>query len=154
MPKLENMTGQRFGRLTVIGRVQRQYRHKVVYDCVCECDCGEVCFVHPQNLKRGKQKSCGCFRNELLVNASIDGFKFVEGTSLTMIKSTKPNKNSTSGVRGVTFHKGSKKWRAQIGFQGKCISLGLFDTIEQAAMARRIAEDDLYKPMLEKHGET
>lgn len=38
-----------------------------------------------------------------------------------------------SGVKGVSFHHG--RWRAVIFVQGKQVSLGRFDTIEEAASA-------------------
>ena len=39
-----------------------------------------------------------------------------------------PNKNNTTGIRGVTFHKGDRKFHAR--FRGKYS--GSFDTIEEA----------------------
>lgn len=47
----------------------------------------------------------------------------------------KPNKNNTSGYKGVSWDKRKKKFRAQIRQSGKCKFLGYFDTIEQAAEA-------------------
>jgi len=46
-----------------------------------------------------------------------------------------PNRNNTSGVRGVTRVKGSNKWRAKIGFQGKKIHVGYFDDLKEAEKA-------------------
>lgn len=43
--------------------------------------------------------------------------------------------NNTSGYKGVTWSKASKKWAAQIHHKGKHIHLGLFDRKEDAAMA-------------------
>jgi hypothetical protein len=47
---------------------------------------------------------------------------------------------NTSGVRGVGLFQGGPKWRAQITVDRKVRHLGLFDTLEEAAEARRIAE--------------
>lgn len=41
-------------------------------------------------------------------------------------------KNNTSGRKGVSFEKATGRWRANIGVNGKCISIGRFDTIEDA----------------------
>ena len=38
-----------------------------------------------------------------------------------------------SGVRHVTWHKGVNKWQARPIIEGKPISLGLFDTVEEAS---------------------
>lgn len=53
---------------------------------------------------------------------------------------TKLSSQNTSGVNGVCWVKKSKKYMAQIRFQYQNIYLGLFDTIEEAAEARREAE--------------
>ena len=47
-------------------------------------------------------------------------------------------KNSPTGYHGVTAH--GKRWRARINVRGKKIHLGVFDTIEEAAICRRKAE--------------
>lgn len=50
------------------------------------------------------------------------------------------NAANTSGVIGATWNKRRSKWQAQIGLRKKNIHLGLFDTIQEAAIARREAE--------------
>lgn len=49
-----------------------------------------------------------------------------------------PNRNNTSGHRGVTWFARNRKWRAQVGYKGKCIFCGYHDRIEDAV---RAAED-------------
>jgi HNH endonuclease len=51
-------------------------------------------------------------------------------------------KNSSTGVVGVSRF--GKRFRACIRFQGKQLSLGLFSTIEEAAIARRDKAETLY----------
>lgn len=43
--------------------------------------------------------------------------------------------NNKSGYKGVSFHKQSGKWQAQIRANGKINSLGLFTSPEQASLA-------------------
>ncbi len=43
--------------------------------------------------------------------------------------------DSTSGLKGVTFHKGAQKWCAQLTWRGKHIYLGLFQSKEAAHSA-------------------
>ena len=45
------------------------------------------------------------------------------------------NKQNTSGYKGVSFHKGTSKWRATISLQNRKKHLGFFETKEQAALA-------------------
>ena len=44
----------------------------------------------------------------------------------------KINANSKSGVRGVTWCKKSKKWKAQCGLNGKYYYFGVFDSVLDA----------------------
>ena len=45
-------------------------------------------------------------------------------------------KNNTSGAKGITYEKDIKKWRARITIDGLTVHLGLFETIEDAKLAR------------------
>jgi HNH endonuclease/AP2 domain len=47
--------------------------------------------------------------------------------------------NSTSGYRGVSWHKLLQKWRAYIYVYGKQFNLGYFDDIADAVAARSVA---------------
>lgn len=64
-----------------------------------------------------------------------------ESDRLRNTKNTGPLKNNTSGVKGVSFHKHSGLWHARIYNAGKCISLGVYHNIEDAAKARFEAEE-------------
>ena len=62
MPKLIDLTGQRFGKLTIICRdydIQREKSDKEVY-WKCQCDCGNIVSKRGHDLKSGKIVSCGC----------------------------------------------------------------------------------------------
>ena len=48
--------------------------------------------------------------------------------------------NNSSGVRGVHWNNRDQKWCAQITIKGKLINLGRFISLEQAAAARKRAE--------------
>lgn len=54
------------------------------------------------------------------------------------MKNRKRRSDNTSGIAGVMFHNG--KWQARIVANKKRISLGHFDTITEAAMAREQAK--------------
>lgn len=53
------LTGQRFGRLEVIGEAPRQNGQSM---WTCRCDCGNVVERMGYHLVRGSIKSCGCVR--------------------------------------------------------------------------------------------
>jgi len=74
---------------------------------------------------------------------------YVESTSIPKIKTIKLQKNNTSGIRGVTWHKRIGKWYAQITFQKKHYSLGYYCDINEAAEVRRQAEERHFGEFLE-----
>lgn len=62
MGKLIDLTGQRFGRLTVIERVENDLCGQVKWHC--KCDCGEETDVQSNSLRNGRVRSCGCLLRE------------------------------------------------------------------------------------------
>lgn len=63
LPTLQDLTGQRFGRLTAVGYAG--YSQKMsMWSCVC--DCGTVRVLPRQRLVQGLAKSCGCLKREVL----------------------------------------------------------------------------------------
>lgn len=53
-------------------------------------------------------------------------------------------KNNTTGYTGVSYFKDRKKYVASIGYKGKYIYLGSFDTVEEAAEKREEANRKYY----------
>lgn len=60
--KLIDLTGKKFGRLTVLERSNNQKGKDVVWKC--RCDCGNYTEVTAGHLKDGHTKSCGCLPKE------------------------------------------------------------------------------------------
>lgn len=58
MSRLIDLTGQRFGKLTVIRRAENNKYGGVKWEC--QCDCGKIITCFSTNLRGGKAKSCGC----------------------------------------------------------------------------------------------
>ena len=66
MPKFEDLTGQKFGRLTVVERAEDRItskRRHIRWDCTCDCGTKHV-IVTTSSLKSGNSKSCGCLQKE------------------------------------------------------------------------------------------
>lgn len=58
-PRELDLTGQRFGKLTVLSRTEeRADQGSIVW--LCQCDCGNQKKVSARRLVRGKVRSCGC----------------------------------------------------------------------------------------------
>ena len=60
--KIKDLTGCEFGRLKVIEMAGYDKNRKVLW--LCKCECGAEKIVRGNDLKGGKQNSCGCLRNE------------------------------------------------------------------------------------------
>lgn len=61
------MTGNRFGKLTVIEFAGYGSSHKTQW--LCKCDCGNTIITKGNNLKNGHTQSCGCLAKESKRNA-------------------------------------------------------------------------------------
>ena len=68
MGKIKDLTGQKFGRLTVIQYVGMGNNHYAKWKC--KCDCGNECVVTTDVLKRKGNHSCGCLAKEHLAEMS------------------------------------------------------------------------------------
>lgn len=150
MPKLIDLTGQRFGRLTAVEKAGKNNRKGTLWKC--KCDCGNEVTVLAINLKQGRTTSCGCFQKEIASKGAKkrNQFLYKEGT-IPCLLTAKKSKNNTSGVKGVWWHIKEQKWQAAIGFKNKRIYLGSFDTLEAAAKARALAEEEYFQPILDKY---
>lgn len=62
MPKLIDLTGQRFGRWTVLNKAPS--KNRMVY-WNCQCDCGTIKTVKGASLRNGESQSCGCLHKEI-----------------------------------------------------------------------------------------
>lgn len=58
----DDLTGRRFGRLTVVKTCGRNDQKKILWKC--KCDCGGEKIVSSTLLKNGKVASCGCLLTE------------------------------------------------------------------------------------------
>ena len=61
-----DLTGEKFGRLVVLKRVEdiRRPNDKPRKRYLCRCDCGNEKIVYAENLTRNLTKSCGCLQRE------------------------------------------------------------------------------------------
>lgn len=87
-----DLCGQRFGKLTVIRRVEGTQSNRARADSwLCRCDCGNESVVLGSNLVRGHTKSCGCIKLNDLTGQHIG--------SLTVLG--RSDKYATRGKRSV-----------------------------------------------------
>ena len=70
MKNQNNLIGQRFRHLVVVGTADSYFDSKGMRQAqyLCLCDCGNHCIVRGSNLTTGHTSSCGCARNNSLYN--------------------------------------------------------------------------------------
>lgn len=77
--RFQDLTGQRFNRLTVIKQSDDYYINPAsgarVAKWVCRCDCGEIITCTSTSLKDGHRQSCGCQKADKRLN-DLTGIQF------------------------------------------------------------------------------
>lgn len=145
--------GQRYGRWTVLEDLGgKQYRK-----LLCQCDCGAQSAVRLSHLRNGSSLSCGCLSVErardrggnIEVAQAGRELKLYEGTNIAMISRPQSYCNSSTGVLGVSPY--YKRFKATLKLRGKQIYLGVYDSIEEAAEARRKGEEIYFRPVIEEY---
>lgn len=138
----KDITGQRRGRLTAIQATPERLRGATVW--IWRCDCGAEVRKPPGQVREGMSTMCpDCARalKRAQGTALAEGLArdpdtgVAEGYREGIVAGKLPSHN-TSGVRGVSWHAGLKKWCARVGDGQRTKTIGYYDTIEEAARAR------------------
>jgi len=149
-PKKLDLTGQRFGKLTVLEPAEK-IRNRTAW--LCRCDCGTETVVTTVRLRDGHRTSCGCDNAHFGQPPHVIGrasLTYVDGTCVEMIRANTLRKNNTSGVPGVDWLKRKHSWRASICFKGKRYYLGSYQNFNDAVNARKKGEEQFYGKFLQE----
>jgi hypothetical protein len=65
---VDDLTGKKFGRLTVMSFAGTTPRRHALWTCLCKC--GRIKVVRGNALTNGITKSCGCLASELAAERS------------------------------------------------------------------------------------
>ena len=136
-----DLTGQRFGRLTVLCPADSgNSGGSALWHC--RCDCGKETDITYSSLVYGRYKSCGCLKKENQKELS-GRLHHVDNTCVEWLEFRKHRCDNTSGFRGISKRKNGK-YRVSIGFQGKRYNLGTYQNFSDAVEARLDAEKILH----------
>ena len=109
---LKDITGQRFGRLTVIGRGEKRGKYTGAF-WLCKCDCGNMVTAPGNSLRRGETRSCGCLRKDLMRKTPDQKhtgerlYRIWQGMKRRTMTKSNPRYNDYGG-RGITI---CPEWR-------------------------------------------
>lgn len=152
MTVAEDLTGQRFGKLVVVGRIQtKKYANGISHGWKCKCDCGNVTICQSKSLKSGEIKSCGCLLKDTAVKKVKNVLTFYDGTQVCKLLKKEANKSNQTGIRGVYWSNRDNCYIACIGIRNKKITLCRTKDLQKAVTARKKAEEEYYKPIIEEY---
>jgi hypothetical protein len=66
-------------------------------------------------------------------------------TNSENVKNAKLRKDNSSGIKGVNWHKVTKKWAVQISVNGQKKHIGIFDDLELASLVAQEARNKFHK---------
>lgn len=139
----KDITGQTFGRLTVIAYDHNE-KHQSYWKCRCEC--GKEKVVDGFSLRSGHTKSCGCYQKEVRTQKAIKhnytGTRLYRVYANMMTRATNPNYIETDRYmkRGIDV---CDEWK---NTPEAFIKWALANGYEDALTLDRIDNDKGYSP--------
>lgn len=91
--KTKDMTGQRFGMLTVLRMDDERHENGRAH-WICRCDCGNEVSVSGKNLRKGHTQTCGCKSREI---AAEKYRKDLTGKRVGKLTALRPGINPRTG---------------------------------------------------------
>lgn len=107
-PKPHDYSGQRFGRLVVVGHPEKRGPHRY---WLVRCDCGAEKLMRQQHFTSGVVKSCGCLQREVAAKIGKETAShgmygtptyFVWNTMHGRCKNSSQDSYKYYGARGIT----------------------------------------------------
>jgi hypothetical protein len=140
--KLNDITGKKFGRLTVIEQGDSNGRKGVYWNCICEC--GNKCTVHARALVSGHTKSCGCYNLDRISQPRTHGLSHTNEHAIwKAMRQRCYNKKASNyyryGGRGITI---CQEWGNFENFYKWCSESGY----KNGMTIDRIDNNDNYSP--------
>ena len=142
-----DLSGERFGRLTVVHRgedcIRKNGCHRTTF--VCKCDCGNIIQVRASELKNGNTRSCGCLHKEQVGNIhKTHGKTNTRLYSIWLRMRQRCNNPRTAdykryGARGICI---CKEWESFQIFESWALANGYRDSLT----IDRIDNDKHYSP--------
>lgn len=140
---IENYIGMKFNHLTLLKDLKKLDNHNSKL-ALFKCDCGNLKEIAFTTVFNGNIKSCGCIQGNMPLTA-----KAKQQKSLLHTYSNKTIKSNTSGYCGISIVNG--KYRVRIQLNKKSKHIGYFFTLEEAIQARKKAEKEYFRPVLDKY---
>jgi len=139
MPTALDLTGSKFGKLTVISfheTIKKSNRHFIRYwNCICECGNNKI--ISQESLRGGSSKSCGCSRIELTSKRLFKGVGQLGSSYWSRVLRGVRDRNLEITI---TIE---DAWNQFLKQNGKCALTGLDITLNPIAKERNLATASL-----------
>ena len=100
-----DLTGQRFGRLTVLDEAKPVHSSGNLLRCWrCRCDCGNELIVRQSSLRNGNTKSCGCLQRDMAAGGTRTDLPGRRFGRLTVLDEAEP-----VSISGTSY----RRWRCR-----------------------------------------
>ena len=149
--KSRDLTGQVFGRLTVLGRSEHRGSRgaRTTPLWVCRCSCGAITEKAADSLSSQAESMCRACAAASASEKARDAAGYIGGTQLSKLSIGDNASDNSAGHRGVYHDKRNNTYRARIKFRGRTIDLGSYRKFEDAVAARREAQFEYFGTFLE-----
>jgi len=140
--QVADMTGLKFGRLTVVKFAESDNHRRAIW--LCSCTCGNNSLVAGANLRVGYTKSCGCLKEELNTGLTLQNgkpsrlYRIWSTMKQRCLNSNHP-KHDCYGGRGIKIY---AEWMEFKAFHDWAMSNGYQDNLT----IDRINNDGHYGP--------
>nr|DAM47652.1 MAG TPA: PVL ORF-50-like family [Caudoviricetes sp.] len=115
--KFKDLTGQKFGKLTIIERAEDYItpRNEREVQWKCKCDCGRECIVRGHSLRNGHTTSCGCAIIEASTKHGMHGTRLynIYRHMIQRCHNETDKAYKDYGARGIYV---CDEWRGENGF--------------------------------------
>lgn len=137
--KMVDLTGNRYGKLTVINLIE--YKAHSHSKWLCQCECGNQCVVQHSNLVSNHVQSCGCLRTIGKVKHGGKGTRLytIWRDMRSRCKYTNHKRSKDYAARGIMV---CDEWNDFIVFREWALSNGYADDLS----IDRINNDGNYCP--------
>ena len=100
--RIKDLTGMKFGKLTVISKNENRKSRAMYWNCKCEC--GNTRVIKGTSLTSGKTKSCGCYVKETIKKLWEDeGYKQRQ-SDMAKARHGDKHPNWQGGITPITNH--------------------------------------------------
>lgn len=136
MLEVQDLTGQKFGKLTVVRLDHKEQKYKkngtkdgFEYYWLCRCECGKEKVLRKLDFKYGNTKSCGCLRKEKrIIKHGLTHTRLFNIWSNLKQRCNNPNASGYDcyGGRGITY---CKEWENFEPFMNWAVFNGYTDDL-------------------------